>query len=87
MPTIFIPPQMRELTAGQAQVVVEGRTVRQVIAALDAKFPGIAQRLRNGDQMAPGLAVSIDGAISPRGLLAQVGPASEVHIVPAIGGG
>jgi len=87
MATVFIPHQMRDLTGGEAQVEVAGKSIRQLIAALDAQYPGLAERLLKGDQMAPGLAVSIDGAISPRGPLAAVGPQSEVHILPAIGGG
>ena len=87
MAVVFIPNQMRDLTAGDSQANVEGKTVRQVIAALERRYPGIAARLQSGDAMAPGLAVSIDGAISPRGLVAQVRPDSEIHILPAIGGG
>jgi hypothetical protein len=33
------------------------------------------------------VAVSIDGAFTNRGLLAQVGAESEIHFLPAIGGG
>jgi len=87
MATVFIPPQLRQLTGGAAKVQVEGATVRQLVAGLDADFPGIADRLTSGTSIAPGLAVSIDGVISTRGLLARVNPASEVHFLPAFGGG
>lgn len=87
MPTIFIPPQMRDLTSGQAQAVVEGTTLRQVIGALETAYPGMGQRLQSGDRIASGLAISIDGVVTSRGLLAKVTPESEIHILPAIGGG
>lgn len=87
MATVHIPTQMRELTGGLTKVVADGATLRQVLAALDAKHPGLAARLVIDDAIAPGLAVSIDGNITSRGLLSKVAPASEIHILPAIGGG
>ncbi|MGE0605728.1 MAG: MoaD/ThiS family protein [Pirellulales bacterium] len=87
MPTIHIPPQMRDLTGGLAHIAVTGETLRQVLRALEDLHPGIAARLVVEDRIAPGLAVSIDGVVTSRGLLAKVGPASEIHILPAIGGG
>ena len=87
MPTVFIPNMLRELTGGVERVEVEGATLRQVIAALETQFPQLVGRLREGDGITPGLAVSIDGAFSSRGLLAKVEPTSEVHFLPAIGGG
>ena len=87
MPRVFIPPQMRDLTAGAVEADVSGSTLRQVIAALDARYPGLAGRLTADDRITSGLAVSIDGVVTPRGLLARVEPASEIHFLPAIGGG
>ena len=87
MATVFIPPQLRELTAGTAEVKVDAKSVRQVIAELDQRFPGIAVRLQDEDRLQPGLAVSINGVIQSQGLFAQVGPESEVHFLPAFGGG
>ncbi|HUY35921.1 MAG TPA: MoaD/ThiS family protein [Pirellulales bacterium] len=87
MATVFIPAQLRSFTGGADRVEVAGMNLRQVIAALDATHPGLAERLTRDDALAPGLAVSIDGAFSNRGLLAKVGPESEIHFMPAIGGG
>ena len=87
MATVFIPAQLRSLTAGADRVLAPGESVREVVASLDAAHPGIAARLQQGDSLAPGLAVSIDGAFTNRGLAAKVGPASEIHFLPAIGGG
>jgi sulfur-carrier protein len=87
MPTVHIPPQMRDLTGGAADVQAPGDTLRQVVVALERRFPGIAARLTADDRVAPGLAVSIDGVVTSRGLLARVGPESEIHFLPAFGGG
>ena len=86
MPTVFFPPQMRDLTGGAAQAVVEGGNVRDVLRALDQDFPGLFARVVVGEAVAPGLSVSIDGSMTTR-LLTKVGPNSEVHFLPAIGGG
>jgi molybdopterin synthase sulfur carrier subunit len=87
MPTVHIPPQMRDVTGGLSELPVEGRTLRQVVASLDAQCPGIAARLVSDDRILPGLAVSIDGVVTSRGLLARVEPASQIHFLPAFGGG
>ena len=87
MARVFIPNPMRDLTAGVDCVELSATTVRQAIRALDQRFPGIANRLTQGDGMAPGIAVSVDGALVAQGLLAAVGPNSEIHFLPAIGGG
>jgi sulfur-carrier protein len=87
MATAFIPAQMRSLTGGAVQVDVQGRTVREVVDSLEAQFPGLKARLCRGNELAPTLQVSIDSVMSTQGLRAKVGPQSEVHFLPAIGGG
>ena len=87
MATVFIPAQLRALTGGVDRVEAAGESVRQVIASLEAAHPGLGSRLQKEDALAPGLAVSIDGVFTNRGLAAKVGPTSEIHFLPAIGGG
>ena len=87
MPRVFIPVQMRSLSAGVESLDVEAVTLRQAIAAVEQRWPALVGRLRVEDGLAPGLAVSIDGAFASRGLLARLESASEVHFLPAIGGG
>jgi sulfur-carrier protein len=87
MATVFIPSQWRDLTGDVAQVQIEGGTLREIAAGLDAFFPGLAERMCEGDGIASGLAVSIDGAIASRGLRSPVPAECEVHFLPAIGGG
>lgn len=87
MAIVHIPTQLRSLTAGVEHVEVAGENLRQIVAALEATHPGLGSRLLKDDALSPGLAVSIDGAFTNRGLLAKVQPTSEIHFLPAIGGG
>jgi molybdopterin synthase sulfur carrier subunit len=87
MAKVYIPAQWRDLTGTTTQLELEGSSLKQIIDALELKFPGIAGRICDVDGIAAGLAVSIDGDISSRGLLAAVGRSSEIHFLPAIGGG
>ena len=87
MPTVWIPPQLRHLTHDQESIEVVGTTIREVIDALEARYPGVKARLIKGDEVRPGLAVMIDGQVSREGLQAEVQENSEVHFIPAIGGG
>ena len=86
MPTVFFPPLLRDATGGVERCDAAGKTLRQVVVAVEQLFPDLAGRLRHGDALAPGLGASIDGAFASS-LLDSVGPESEVHFLPAIGGG
>jgi molybdopterin synthase sulfur carrier subunit len=45
--TVRIPTQLRELSGGASEVSVEGGTVKELLAALDAAHPGFAERLHD----------------------------------------
>ncbi len=87
MAKIFIPTMLQSLTAGTKQVNLEARNVRQVIERLDEMYPGIKDRLVEDGEIRPNLAIAIDGDVAIMGMLEKVGENSEVHFVPAIGGG
>ncbi len=89
MPEVWIPTAMQSLTGGQHRVQVEGRTVRQVINNLEQQFPGVKAVLYDAeeDDLQTGIAVIVDGEASQIGLLERVQENSEVHFLPAIGGG
>lgn len=87
MARVFIPQTLRSRTHGIQEVQLEGQTVRSLIAALDQQFPGIGEQLCTADALRTGLSVSIDGRVTSLGLYQRVGPDSEVHFIPAIGGG
>ena len=87
MATVWIPSLLRSLTAGQAKVSAPGKSVGQVIEALEAVYPGLKDRLCQGDQLKPAIAVSVDGRITRLGLLEAVGEESEIHFLAAMAGG
>ena len=89
MPEVWIPPRMQSLTGGKRTLQVAGSTVRQLINNLDKEFPGVRSRLcdEQGNDLLPGVAVIVDGETSQLGLLQRVGENSEVHFLPALGGG
>ena len=89
MPEVWIPTRMQELTGGQQQVQVPGATVRQILNNLEKAYPGIKARLVDleEDELLPGVAVIVDGEASLLGMMEVVRQASEVHFLPAIGGG
>ena len=89
MAEVWIPTQMQTLTGGQQIVQIEGATVRQLINNLERDFPGVKDRLYDPeeDTLLPGVAVIVDGETSQLGLLERLQENSEVHFLPAIGGG
>jgi len=87
MATVFIPPLMQKLTDGQKTVEIGGKNVREVINNLEEAFPGTKDRLVDGFRIKPNISVAVDGETTPIGMLEKVGEESEVHFLPAIGGG
>jgi len=87
MVTVFIPPLLRDAVGGLEQVEVAGATVRQIVKALETRFPGVSNRLCEGDGLRPGLTVAVNGTVSSLGMLQKVPDGSEVHFLPAVGGG
>ena len=87
MAIVHIPPLMRDLTGGQNKVSAPGKTVTQVIEALDAVYPGVKARVCDGDHLAPGVAVSVDGIIARLGPRAPVKTDSVLRFLPVIEGG
>ena len=68
-------------TDGVTQLDIEAADVRQLIKALDRKFPGIGERLRTNT------AVAIDGEIFQDPYLESIARGSEVYFLPMIEGG
>ncbi len=89
MAEVWIPPRMQSLTEGQKTVQVTGATVRQIVNNLEKQFPGTKARLCDEElgDLLPGIAVIVDGETSQLGMLEPVQGDSEVHFLPAMGGG
>lgn len=87
MPVVGVPSLLRDLTSGQRLVSVEGHTVRQVIDNLEKRYPGIKDRLCDGDRLRASISVVVDGDTSTLKLRHQLEESSEVHFVISISGG
>jgi molybdopterin synthase sulfur carrier subunit len=71
----------REFTGGLAEFDVGATTVRRMILELEARFPGF------GDFVERRMAIAIDGEIHQDSYAAELGPDTEVVLIPKIGGG
>jgi molybdopterin synthase sulfur carrier subunit len=87
MASIWIPSLLRPLAGGQAHVVVPGRTVGDVIDALESTYPGFKGRLCQGDRLDPAIRAVVDGRAALLGLAEPVGEGSEVLFLPTVSGG
>lgn len=84
---VWIPPLHRDLSQGVETVKIGGDNVGELIANLDAKFPGIAARLTQDGRIRPYISVAINGIITHRGLHQKLREPSEIHFIPSLGGG
>jgi molybdopterin synthase sulfur carrier subunit len=87
MPRVFVPPLLRPQADGAEWLDVPGRSVGEVIESLAQQYPALGAALVDDDSLRAGLTVVVDGDVTPSGLLQKVTPESEVHFLPAIGGG
>lgn len=90
MAIVRIPTPLRKLTQGQEEVKAEGATVGAVVAALEAQFPGLKERICD-DQGKVRRFVNIfkndEDIRFLQNLDTAVVDADELSIVPAIAGG
>lgn len=88
MPTLHVPSSLRAYSDGRARFDLEGSTLGQVFAALARECPALATRIIEDGAIREDMAVAIDGTILEGGeLVLEVTPATEIYLVPPIGGG
>jgi molybdopterin synthase sulfur carrier subunit len=87
MATVWIPAQLRSLTGGRERAQVSGGSLRQVIEALEAAYPGIQARLLEGDAIRSGIVALVDGETRAQSLSQPVAEGGEVAFIHAISGG
>ncbi len=89
MPSIRVPSALRTLTGGASDIDVAAGTVRDALAELDKKHPGIAAKVLDGGNVKPFIRIFVGsediGALS--GLDTKLTERDEIAIVPAIAGG
>ena len=88
--TVRVPPVFRPLTSGESTVSVEGATVAQVLASLDAAYPGFSSKLLSDDGSLVryvNLFVDDDDVRFLEGLDTVVPDGVTVSIMQAVAGG
>jgi molybdopterin synthase sulfur carrier subunit len=88
--TVRIPTPLRRVTNGQDKVSVEGLTLSEIIASLDAQFPGVRERLcdEQGEiRNFVNLYVNGEDVRFLDGLSTATKSGDEISIVPAVAGG
>lgn len=89
MPTIRIPSALRNLTAGASEVELTAGTVRDALAELERRHPGISAKLLDRGAVKPFIRIFVgpDDIGGLAGLDTAVTERDEIAIVPAIAGG
>lgn len=88
--SVRIPTILRTYTQGSAEVAAEPGTLRDVIAALDASYPGIGGRILDDSgnlRRFVNVYVGDEDVRFAEGLDTPVPAGSRVSVIPAVAGG
>jgi molybdopterin converting factor small subunit len=87
MATIVLPRSLVSLFPGaERRATVKAATVAEAIDRLDARWPGMRDRIcEAGPSIREHINVFVDG--DRAALDSPVGPASIIHVIPAVAGG
>ena len=90
MPSVRIPTPLRSLTGGESKVDVTAGTIGELIQQLEAKYPGVSERLldENGE-LRRFVNIDVDGEDIrfKDGFDTTLVGVGEVSIVPSVAGG
>jgi sulfur-carrier protein len=87
---VVIPTPLRRYTGGEAKVGGSGATVGEVLADLDARFPGLGDRIREPDgeiRRFVNVFVNGENVRKLQGAATPVKTGDELGIIPAMAGG
>jgi sulfur-carrier protein len=87
---VRIPTILRSYTGGAAEVTAAAGTLREIIAVLDAAYPGLAGRLLDdGGQLRRFVNVYVgeEDVRFAQGLDTPVAAGARVSVIPAVAGG
>jgi molybdopterin converting factor small subunit len=84
---VILPRSLAAILPGlPRRATVDGATVAEVVAALDAAWPGVADRLLEpGPAIREHINVFVDG--EPAVLATAIPEGATIHIIPAVAGG
>lgn len=82
MPRVVLTSGLAQVyTSGETEIEVPGSNVRQLLKALDERYPGLGEQIRES------MAIAIDGEIYQDAMFETVDDSNEIFIMPKIGGG
>ncbi len=90
MPSVLIPTPLRKLTSDLSEVSAAGGTVAEVLANLEAAFPGVKERLFDeAGEVRRFILVHVNGEDIRflDGINTPVTDRDEISITPALAGG
>jgi len=90
MATVYVPTPLRRLTGGKSKVTADGSDVANLLSAVDAEYPGMSERILDGDGRIKrfiNVFVNDDEVRTLQGLETPVGANDKISIVPAMAGG
>lgn len=87
---VLIPTPLRRYTGGESRVTGNGASVGEVLGDLDARYPGIRERVCEPDgEIRRFVNVFVNGTNvrSLEGAATPIGEGDELGIIPAMAGG
>ena len=89
MPEVHIPPRYRGPTNGERLVEVAGGTVRECVAAVDARYPGFGELVFDADgEVRLFATLFVNGEALDRAAGdTQVAESDRIEILAAVAGG
>ena len=90
MATVLVPTPLRRLTGGQAKLTVEGSDINVLIQSINQQYPGIADKILDGEGNVKrfiNIFVNDDEIRTLQGIATPLQASDRVSIVPAMAGG
>jgi len=81
MVAVIIWGSLRRFTDGQAQVEVEASNFKELLDRLSRDYPGLKPQIERG------VSLALDGLIYREAWFTEIGPNSEVVLMPYMAGG
>ncbi len=88
--SVYIPTPFRRITSNRENVMVEGRTVGEVLDAMEREFPGFANLVYDGDHHVPthiNVYLNNTEIHDLDGIETPVSDGDQVAVIPALAGG
>jgi len=79
--TVKLWGSLRRFTDGRAEVQVEARDFRELLDRLAHEYPGLKPQIERG------VSLALDGKIYKEAWFTEIGPESEVVLMPLMTGG